>query len=300
MPKSCLHGHEIVWQRDEQKGQRHGPRAGRTPFQGKEQAEQAAGAEKAVAQQPQVLEQRMALGGVRCAVPEEDHAVANPAHELPRIRANESFGFFSLSLPIGHFAHPDEALELGIAGPERHGCAPGEGAVSRLYRPEELDSEVVARGDEGVQRVLVADDPGGKRGSEDNAGKNGTGSFGAESTEGLRRPQDPENPCGQYEQQRGVGERNEPPQQAKDGPESQVAAGFDASGSPMCRRRNAKTKAQVKRQAVSDISQSQWMANCRAAGYTAQSHADQSATGAAFSEARRARPWASKQRAAIS
>jgi len=82
---------------------------------------------------------------------------------------------------------------------------------------------------------------------------------------------------------------------------SSIELGFSPGpSSPTPRSRNATTIAQLNKQAVTDISQTQCTAYCNAAGYTAQTQADQTATGAIIFDARRAIPRASKHRAAIS
>ena len=69
---------------------------------------------------------------------------------------------------------------------------------------------------------------------------------------------------------------------------------------PTSRSRSATTITQANNIAVSDISQTQWIAYCSAAGYTAHTHADHNATGSACFDPRRAIPFASNTRAAIS
>src|SRR6185312_2342883 len=57
-----------------------------------------------------------------------------------------------------------------------------------------------------------------------------------------------------------------------------VVAGSSSAGPPMFLMRSARTRMQLKRKAVSDISQTHFTAYCIAAGYSAQIHADQTAT----------------------
>ncbi len=141
--------------------------------------------------------------------------------------ADGGFGLGHFFAAVGELTDLAHAVALdgvkGRVGDEVEGS--GEAVA---VAETELDAEVGARGDEGVEDALIAEHPGHEEGEEDEGGEGGAGEAGAEWLRGAKKNVDSGD--GEDEQERGIEEGDEGPGESVEGPEDAGIVGGECGG----------------------------------------------------------------------
>ncbi len=191
-------------------------RAGAAVVEGEEEAEDSGDAEGGI--EDAAGEGHEAVFGVSVddAEPEEISAIERGLSEGGGRLADSGFGLRHFFAAVGELTDLPHAVALdgvkGRVGDEVEGS--GEAVA---VAETELDAEVGARGDEGVEDALIAEHPGREEGEEDEGGEGGAGEAGAEWLRGAKKNVDAGD--GEDEQERGIEEGDDSPGEAVEGPE---------------------------------------------------------------------------------
>ena len=211
-----LDGEEVEGDRGEGEGEGEEDGAGDAAAEGEGEAEEAAEGSEGVVEFADPLEEEAVLDGVGDSDPEEVEAFECVGGEAAVVGGDEGLGGEVFLVDVGDFAEGLVGAELGVGGVVGDGGAPGEALMLFEDGLVELGAEVAAGGDEGVEDVPVAIDPGGKTGGTEDSGEGGSGK---ELAGGLEeRPGHPEAAGGKEEEEGGVEEGDEAPKEAEEGP----------------------------------------------------------------------------------
>jgi len=206
-----LGGDEVVGERDEDEGPEEEHGGGDAAAEGEGESEDGEDVGDAVIDVTDDDEVDAFGGRVGDGAPEEIEALEGKLKETDGVSGDPCLGELALLAGVGRFAELGVGADFGFSV---DGFAPGEAHRFRVVAGVEFRPEVAAEGDEGVEDAVVADHPWGNDGDEDEAGHDGAEEDGA----GGRAGKDPYAADGQEEQEGGVGETDEGPEESEEEP----------------------------------------------------------------------------------